>query len=45
LIKKGAYIGMQCKLISGKNGITIGENSTIGAGSLVNRDVPKVALL
>ena len=41
IIKRGAYIGMQSKLISGKKGITVGEKSIIGAGSLVNRDVPK----
>jgi len=40
IIRKSAYIGMQTKLISGKNGITIGENSIIGAGSLVNKDIP-----
>jgi acetyltransferase-like isoleucine patch superfamily enzyme len=41
IIKKNSYIGMRSILISGKNGITIGENSIIGAGSLVNRDVAK----
>jgi acetyltransferase-like isoleucine patch superfamily enzyme len=40
IIKKNAYIGMQSKLISGKEGITIGESSIIGAGSLVNIDIP-----
>jgi acetyltransferase-like isoleucine patch superfamily enzyme len=40
IIKKGAYIGMRCNIISGKYGITIGENAVIGAGSLVNKDVP-----
>ncbi|WP_201333801.1 DapH/DapD/GlmU-related protein [Nitratiruptor sp. YY09-18] len=39
LIKKGAYIGMRATIISGKNGIVIGENSIIGAGSLVNKSV------
>ncbi|MCH9739865.1 MAG: acyltransferase [Epsilonproteobacteria bacterium] len=40
IIKEGAYIGMRCNLISGHRGITIGENSIVGAGSLVNRDIP-----
>jgi len=43
IIKRGAYIGMQCKLVSGKKGITIGEDSIIGAGSLVNIDIPNRA--
>ncbi len=44
LIKKGAYIGMRCNVISGKNGITIGEQSIIGAGSLVNKNIPEGAV-
>lgn len=40
LIQKGVYIGMRCNIISGKKGITIGEKSIIGAGSLVNKDIP-----
>ncbi len=43
LIKKGAYIGMRCNILSGKEGISIGEHSIIGAGSLVNRDIPSNA--
>ena len=39
-IKKGTYIGMRCNILSGKVGIVIGENSIIGAGSLVNKDIP-----
>ena len=39
-IKKGAYLGMRCNMISGKNGIIIGENSNIAAGSLVHKSVP-----
>ncbi len=38
-IKKGAYLGMRCNVVSGKNGIIIGENSTIAAGSLVHESV------
>ena len=40
IIKRGAYIGMRCSIISGKHGITIGENAVIGANSLVNKNVP-----
>ena len=40
IIKKNAYLGMRCNIISGKEGITIGENSIIGAASLVNKSVP-----
>lgn len=39
-IKKGAYVGMRSNIISGKNGVTIGENAVVGAGTLVNKDVP-----
>lgn len=40
IIKKGAYLGMRCNLIAGKDGIIIGEESIVGAGSLVNKDIP-----
>jgi serine O-acetyltransferase len=40
IIKKGAYIGMRANIISGKNGVIIGENAIIGTGSLVNKNVP-----
>lgn len=39
-IKKGAYIGMRSTVLSGKNGITVGENAVVGACSLVNKDIP-----
>jgi acetyltransferase-like isoleucine patch superfamily enzyme len=39
-IKKGAYIGMRATIISGMEGICIGENSIIGAASLVNKSLP-----
>lgn len=42
-IKQNAYIGMRCNIISGKEGVTIGENAIVGAGSLVNRDIPSNA--
>lgn len=37
LIKKGASIGANATILAG---ITIGENSLIGAGSVVTKDVP-----
>ncbi len=36
-IKKGAWIGMNCVVLKG---VTIGENSIIGANSVVTKDVP-----
>ena len=39
-IKQGAYIGMRSNVISGKNGVTIGEKAVVGACTLVNKDVP-----
>ncbi len=44
LIKEGTYIGMRCNILSGRKGITLGENSIIGAGSLVNKSVAKDAI-
>ena len=39
-IKNGAYIGMRCMIISpSRGGVTIGRDSIIGAGALVNRSV------
>ena len=31
---------MRANILSGKNGIVIGENVIIGAGSLVNKSIP-----
>lgn len=39
-IKKGAYIGMRTSIIAGADGLDIGENSIIGASSLVNKSIP-----
>ena len=39
-IKQGAYLGMRCDVLSGKKSISIGENTIIGAGSLVNKSIP-----
>lgn len=36
-IRRGAWIGAGCILLPG---VTIGENSVVGAGSVVTRDVP-----
>lgn len=40
VIKEGAYIGMRCTIVSGREGITIGRHAVIGAASLVNVSVP-----
>ena len=40
IIKKNAYIGCRTTILSGKNGITIGENAVIGACSLVTKSIP-----
>lgn len=42
LVKKGASLGANCTIVCG---ITIGEYAFIGAGCLVNRDVPSFALI
>jgi len=41
IIKKGAYLGMRCNVLSGKEGIVIGENAMVAAGALVNASVPE----
>ena len=38
IVKKGSTLGANCTIICG---ITIGENSFIGAGSVVTKDVPE----
>jgi len=45
VIKKGAYLGMRCNVLSGREGITIGENAIVAAGSLVNTSVPTDAVV
>lgn len=42
-IKKSAYVGMRSSIISGKTGVTIGENAVVGACTLVNKDIPSGA--
>jgi acetyltransferase-like isoleucine patch superfamily enzyme len=42
LIKRGASIGSGATLLGG---ITVGENATVGAGSVVTKDVPANAIV
>jgi UDP-2-acetamido-3-amino-2,3-dideoxy-glucuronate N-acetyltransferase len=42
LVRRGATLGANCTVVCG---ITIGEHAFIGAGALVNRDVPAFALM
>jgi UDP-2-acetamido-3-amino-2,3-dideoxy-glucuronate N-acetyltransferase len=42
LVKKGATLGANCTIVCG---ITIGEFAFVGAGAVVNRDVPAYALM
>ena len=42
IVKKGATLGANCTIVCG---VTIGEFSFIGAGSVVNRDVKPFALM
>ena len=42
LVKKGATLGANCTIICG---ITIGEYAFIGAGAVVNKNVPAFALI
>lgn len=41
-IKKGASLGANCTIVCG---VTIGEYAFIGAGAVINRDVPAFALM
>jgi UDP-2-acetamido-3-amino-2,3-dideoxy-glucuronate N-acetyltransferase len=42
LVKKGATLGANCTIVCG---VTIGEYAFIGAGAVVNHDVPAFALM
>jgi UDP-2-acetamido-3-amino-2,3-dideoxy-glucuronate N-acetyltransferase len=42
LVKRGATLGANCTIVCG---ITIGEHAFVGAGAVVNRDVPAYALM
>lgn len=41
-IKKGATLGANCTIVCGN---TVGAHAFVGAGSVVNRDVPEFALM
>jgi len=41
-VKKGATFGANCTIVCG---VTIGANAFIGAGAVINRDVPDYALM
>jgi UDP-2-acetamido-3-amino-2,3-dideoxy-glucuronate N-acetyltransferase len=41
-VKRGATLGANCTVVCG---VTIGEFAFVGAGALVNRDVPSYALM
>ena len=42
LVRRGATLGANCTIVCG---VTIGEHAFVGAGALVNRDVPAYALV
>lgn len=42
LVRKGATLGANCTIVCG---VTVGEYAFVGAGALVNRDVPAYALI
>ena len=42
LVRKGATLGANCTIVCG---VTIGQYAFIGAGAVVNRDVPDFALM
>lgn len=42
LVKRGATLGANCTIVCG---VTIGEYAFVGAGAVINRDVPDYALM
>ncbi len=42
LVRRGATLGANCTLVCG---VTVGRNAFVGAGAVVNRDVPDHALV
>lgn len=42
LVKKGATLGANCTIVCG---VTIGQYSFVGAGAVINKDVPAYALM
>ena len=42
LVKRGATLGANCTIVCG---ITIGEHAFVGAGAVVNKDIPNYAMV
>ena len=42
LVKKGATLGANCTIVCG---VTVGEYAFVGAGAVINKDVPAYALV
>jgi UDP-2-acetamido-3-amino-2,3-dideoxy-glucuronate N-acetyltransferase len=42
LVKRGATLGANCTIVCG---VVIGEHAFVGAGTVINRDVPAFALM
>jgi UDP-2-acetamido-3-amino-2,3-dideoxy-glucuronate N-acetyltransferase len=42
LVRKGATLGANCTIVCG---VTVGEFAFVGAGAVVNKDVPAYALM
>ena len=42
IVKKGSTLGANCTIVCG---VTIGEYSLVGAGAVINKDVPAFALM
>lgn len=42
LIRRGATLGANCTIVCG---VTVGEGAFVGAGAVINRDVPAFALM
>lgn len=42
IVRKGATLGANCTIVCG---ITIGEYAFVGAGAVINKDVPDYALM
>jgi len=42
LVKKGATLGANCTIVCG---VTVGEYAFVGAGAVVNKDIPAYALM
>ena len=42
LVKKGATLGANCTIVCG---VTIGEYAFVGAGAVINKDIPAYALM